>query len=83
MKTSYLTFLGMIYHYQILLLDNLRKSPLEKSSLLERSLSSTVDVFKPVQKASTSRDHDTESAIEFKSEIKQTSKFTRTERAND
>ena len=32
-------------------------------------------VFKPVQKTSTSRGHDTESAIELKSEIKQTSKI--------
>ena len=44
MKTSYLIYLEMIqilatYHYQILLLDNLSKSPLVKSSLPQRSLS--------------------------------------------
>ena len=44
MKTSYLIFLEMLqilatYHYQILLLDDLRKSPLVKSSLSQRSLS--------------------------------------------
>ena len=49
MKTSYLTFLEMIqilatYHYQILLLDNIRKSPLVKSNLLQRSLSQALCV---------------------------------------
>ena len=74
MKTSYLTFLEMIqilatYHYHILLLDNLRKSPPVKSSLPQRSLSqNTVHVCKPVQEASTSTGHDTESAIETTSQ---------------
>ena len=47
----------------------------KKQPTTEEPQRSTVHVFKPVQKASTSRGHDTESAIELKSEIKQTCKI--------
>ena len=64
MKTSYLTFLEIIqilatYHYQILLLDNHETPSGKKQPTTEEPQPSTVHVCKLVQKASTSRGHDT------------------------
>ena len=71
-KTGYLTFLEMIqilatYHYPMLLLDNLRKSPLVKSSLSQRSLSQAlcmcVSLFKKHQQVDAMTQNEKSSEI--------------------
>ena len=88
MKISYLIFLQMIqilatYHYQLLILDNLRKSHLKAFPLIKTSQSlmepqprtSTVHVSEPGQKPSTNKSHDPESGIETTSEHSSSTAF--------